>query len=73
VSRASEAGEKYEVASGASPVEHFELYLWLNRAWLNSTWLNRDELGFERSLALRRCAVLGKSCAGYQGKDSRLD
>src|SRR5580704_5208798 len=60
VSCASATCEKYEVASGPSPVEHFELYI----------WLNGDELGFERSLALRRATVLGKSCTGYQGKDS---
>jgi hypothetical protein len=44
VSCASAACEKYEVASGPSPVEHLELYI----------WPNGDELGFERSLALRR-------------------
>ena len=34
----SETCEKYKVASGPSPVEHLELYI----------WLNLDELGFER-------------------------
>src|ERR1700722_17426519 len=58
VSCASATCEKYEVASGPSPVEHLELYV----------WLNSDELGFERSLALRR-----KNGAGYQGKDSHPD
>jgi hypothetical protein len=60
VSCISESREKYEVASGPSPVEHLELYI----------WLNLDELGFERGPALRRGAVLGKSCAGYQGKNN---
>ena len=59
----SEPCEKYEAASRPSPVEHLELYI----------WLNVDELGFERSLALRRGTVLGKSCAGYQGKDGHPD
>jgi hypothetical protein len=63
VSCVSETCEKYEVAPGPSPVEHFELYI----------WLNLDELGFERSLAQRRGTILGKSCAGYQGKDSHAD
>jgi len=63
VSGASATCEKYEVASGFLPVEHLELYI----------WLNGDELAFERSLALRRGTVLGKSCAGYQGKDSYPD
>ena len=57
---APETCEEYEVASGPSPVEHLELYI----------WLNVDELGFERSPALRRGTVLAKSGAGYQGKDS---
>jgi len=60
---ASETCEKYEVASGPFPVEHFQFYI----------WLNGDELGFERSLARRRATALGKSCAGYQGKDSHPD
>ena len=59
----SETCEKYEVATGPSPVEHFQLYI----------RLNLDELGFERSLAPKRGIVLGKSCAGYQGKDSDPD
>ena len=63
MSRASETCEKYEVASGASLVEHFEPYI----------RLNLDQLGLERSLALRRWGILGKSCAGYQGKDSYAD
>ena len=58
MSCASAACEKYEVTSGPSPVEHLELYI----------RLNGDELGFERSLALKRGNVLGKSCVGYQGK-----
>jgi hypothetical protein len=63
VSCISETCEKYEVASSSSPVEHLELYI----------WLNFDELDFERSLARRRGTALGKSGAGYQGKDSHPD
>jgi len=44
-----------------SPLEHLELYI----------RLEVDELGFERSPARRRRTVLGKSCAGYHGKDGR--
>src|SRR5689334_6898766 len=63
VSCVSETCEKYEVASRASPVEHFEFYV----------WLNVDELGFERSLAMRGRTGLGKRCASDQGKNCHAD
>ena len=46
-----------------SPLEHLELYI----------RLDVDELGFERSPALGRRTVLGKSCAGYYGRDGHPD
>jgi hypothetical protein len=63
VSRASATCEKYEAASGPSPIEHFELYI----------WLHGDELAFERGLAPRRGTILGKRCASYKGKGSHPD
>ena len=50
----TETCEKYEVAPGPSPVEHFEFYI----------RLNLDELSFERGLALKRGSAMGKSRAG---------
>jgi hypothetical protein len=63
VSCVSETSEKYKIAPGPSPVEHFELYI----------WLNLDELTLDRNLALRRTTTLGRSCAGYQDKDNYPD
>ena len=59
----SETCEKYEVATCPSPVEHLELHI----------RLNLDKLGFDRSPALTRATVLGKSCGGDQDKDSHPD